>query len=881
MAISSDSAKILFNIGKYNQDTSLTIPPESRENKLSLKFEKQLLPQLPNFDTGFVFVYFYLKIEFEGEQIYKNNNYDTVFSTSPTGYDIRVDVDASPEVVVDNKYITLILNSAGLPSNGKYKITAKYWYSTLNPSGWTSETVVFEANLFYERKLPKLVEWYDNELPELLIKDNEAYTLNGNQPNIETEFVLYPPKNKAKKVNVFDNIQTITYLDYWSGGNEVVYTAFITHTFDTHIIETVEQLYDSFIVYTMNWCATYECLNDLYNTASNKSCNAAEGSEAKEKLNQATALVQQIRIGLGCGKESLPRLIEELNLLLDCSCGCLDETPVRIGMDNVVDDGDIQFITALDDTTLIDLSKGSTIVVDMQATNNTTEIQISNILENGNYRFIFENNASQQPQMTVTFGTGVFLDSNGDMPNVVLSNPETVISEFYADTDTTLRLQSININQAGVSSVSAMDGVEVDNTDPINPVVKLNNQTIASLHLADNSVQELSEQNVVQSGSVVTIDFSLGNKVNLTLTGGSNVDIFATNVSVGERYQVIVKSSDSNPVTASFDDGSYEDSDGQISEVNIAAGKHAILNFVAIAGTYAPLTLVSRSDSSGLVDGVINIQSGDGISVDNTSPQYPVINLNNASIQAVNKANTALQTGSNISLLNNNAKYLDGTSQDLGVLSGANTINFANGSTAYIETVSSDLTLSASNFSLGKAYRVIIRKKGSGSNVVNFNSSNFMYLTQQITMSEFTILGVDLMAVNIQSSVKLVVVGIHNTTEPTPNVRLQTLNTNSASGAVNIDFSLDNQLFTFNASSNITLSTSDISGIKQGRVYVFVVRTGGSSVDVNFSSTPFKDASGNGFTETIAENRIASFTFVGTEDLYGSQKVLNLTSKIV
>lgn len=444
MAITSDSVKIKFNIGSFDVDTTLDIPEKPLKNKFFLGIEKEIGAQIPNWDDSFNIITTLLKITFEGQVLYKNAQFDdAVFSVAPTDPDITIDQDtggADPQTVTALRNFHMVLDSDGAVANGRYTIESKFVYFGLSPAAYTVESITTIANLTYDRKQPILSEWYDQGIPTMSVTDAQSYVIGSVNATVNNEFVLSPPQNRTERTNTFTDIQNITYGSFWTGGNEMTYTARLDYNFTTYDIVTVEQKYDSFVIYYMDWCATYDCLNELYELATGGNCSVKQKGLYNDRWLKATSIIQQIQLGLGCGKETLSRLIEELNDVLDCECGCLDETPRLISSTNTIDAGDVQYIDALTANTVIDPTKGKVVFVNLDIGGNTTEIDITDIEKYGQYRFMLKN-TSQDPTMTATFTTK-FQGSAGAMASVAVANGKTVIVDFFAISDTVLQLVS-------------------------------------------------------------------------------------------------------------------------------------------------------------------------------------------------------------------------------------------------------------------------------------------------------------------------------------------------------------------------------------------------------------------------------------------------------
>ena len=440
MAITTDSAKIHFNIGSFNADTTLDVPSDALKNKLYLDIQKEIGEQLTNWDSDF-WIGVVLKITFEGAVLYKNPEFDNAtFSADPVDPDLKIYSDPpTPQEITNYRNFYMILGNDGVVSNGKYTIESKFVF--FNLSGlWAFDEATFVANLNYERKKPILSEWYDQGTPSMTVSDAQSYILGSISATVDTEFVLYPPLNKTAITNTFTDVQNVTYGSYWTGGNEINYTALIVYNFPSYIITTLEAKYDSFVVYFLDWCGTYNCLSELYNSANAENCSVKNQTVMQKLWLKATSLIQQIQLGLGCGKESISAKIAELNDTLDCECGCLDETPREITPINKISIGDVQIIEALTADTEVDLNLGKVSFINLDIGGATTEISAINIDKYGEYRFLFKN-TSQDPTMTATF-TSQFQDAAGTMVSVAVGNGLTVIVDFFAISDTVLQLVS-------------------------------------------------------------------------------------------------------------------------------------------------------------------------------------------------------------------------------------------------------------------------------------------------------------------------------------------------------------------------------------------------------------------------------------------------------
>src|SRR6056297_3214264 len=97
MAVSTDSAKIKFWVGDFNQDTTLTLPAQTLSNKLALEFDELISPQLTNWGDVPLDIYVLYKITFGGELIYENDDFESPSTVAPHSKpDITIVPDANP-----------------------------------------------------------------------------------------------------------------------------------------------------------------------------------------------------------------------------------------------------------------------------------------------------------------------------------------------------------------------------------------------------------------------------------------------------------------------------------------------------------------------------------------------------------------------------------------------------------------------------------------------------------------------------------------------------------------------------------------------------------------------------------------------------------------
>lgn len=438
MAVSTDSAKIKFWVGDFNQDTTLTLPAQTLSNKLSLEIDELISPQLTNWGATPRDIYVLYKITFNGELIYENDDFESPSTVAPpSDPDITIVPDANPateETITVNYYQGIETNTSGEIVSGNYVIQAKFVYWAAD-TAYGNETTTFTADFTWEEKQPVLTQWYDTTSPRLDITDNQSYIIGGVTADRDIEFNLKPPLNNAEIISIFDNVQKATYTAPWVGGNEVVYTVLLTYDFTDHEIINVQQKYDSFTIYFIDNCVIYNCLKDQYDIYKAATCGSKSAAIAKNTLFEATAIALQITQGLGCNSDELSQLIDDFNELLDCECGCVDETPRQLGSTSTVPEAERQTVTISGETTEVDLSEGSTVTF---AANSNTTLDVSNIEQYNTYRFIFFPNIGGGQEITFPAA-----DFNG-LTTETLVDQEILILTFYATSATELTLQSRN-----------------------------------------------------------------------------------------------------------------------------------------------------------------------------------------------------------------------------------------------------------------------------------------------------------------------------------------------------------------------------------------------------------------------------------------------------
>ncbi len=443
MAVTSSSAKVKFFVGDFNLSTeSLVLPASSQNNTLTLEIEELISPQLSGWGDTPLDIFALLSVDFEGENAYKNAEFDSPSTVSPpSNPEITITPNANPattESVVINTYVPLVTGDDGKIVSGNYTITAKFVYWAFD-TAYGFEEGTFTTDFQFTENTPSVTTPYNPGTPKLTITDGQTYQINGTTADRDTEFVLYPPENLTPIVNTFDNIQKVSYNSFFTGGNELKYTILLTYTFTDQIIVNAQQVYRPFTIFYVDECSIYSCLNNQYQILENTTCGAGDRVAAQETYWTATGIGFQIINGLGCAEDDLSGLIEGFNKLLDCDCNCLDSTPRQIGATSVIPVAERQSVTTDGALLTVDLSLGSTVSVNVLE--NIT-IAVSNIEQFNNYRFLFTTTSTDK-QVTFSFsqfrgGTGPIIASK------TVTADEILLTDFYSELQTELTLVSSN-----------------------------------------------------------------------------------------------------------------------------------------------------------------------------------------------------------------------------------------------------------------------------------------------------------------------------------------------------------------------------------------------------------------------------------------------------
>lgn len=442
MAVTSSSAKVKFYVGDFDVTTTIAdFPAATQNNTLSLEFEEFISPQLADWGTPLsLLIYVLFSVDYEGQNIYVNPQFNSFSPTiAPTDPDILITPNADPatsERSDENNFIPLITGTDGELSTGEYTVTARFVYRSNATGNFSSEDGVFTANFSFEEKTPILSNPYNPATPFLTLKDSQSYLIGGVQADRDTEFVLYPPQDGTPVTNLFDNIQQVTYTNFFTGGNNYTYTNLLTYDLSDKVIVNAQQKDGSDTIYDVDSCSLFTCLNNQYELTQSANCGNKVKEQAESALIDATVIAYQITEGLGCANQDLSGLITDFNNTLNCNCNCLNSTPRELGSNAIVTSDERLSVTADSATTDINLAGVSTIAVDVQA---TTTLNITNIEQFKNYRFVFTTGVGG---FGVTFPVSEFEGSAGALLDRFPSTSGTLILDFYSSSATILTLVS-------------------------------------------------------------------------------------------------------------------------------------------------------------------------------------------------------------------------------------------------------------------------------------------------------------------------------------------------------------------------------------------------------------------------------------------------------
>lgn len=168
------------------------------------------------------------------------------------------------------------------------------------------------------------------------------------------------------------------------------------------------------------------------------------------------------------------------------------------------------------------------------------------------------------------------------------------------------------VDQIGVESVSAGTGVFVDVDDPTAPVVSLDAGTQASLALADSAVQPSDLGDLAAKDTINNADWS-GTSLSIANggTGATSASAARANLGLGT---LAVKN------------------DVAVADID-ATGDPDEETFLRGDGAWSPIAVV----------GISSIGEGDGISIDDTDPEAPIVALDTATKNSLALADSAIQ----------------------------------------------------------------------------------------------------------------------------------------------------------------------------------------------------------------------------------------------
>jgi hypothetical protein len=146
------------------------------------------------------------------------------------------------------------------------------------------------------------------------------------------------------------------------------------------------------------------------------------------------------------------------------------------------------------------------------------------------------------------------------------------------------------------------------------------------------------------------------------------------------------------------------------------------------------------------------------IDIDSADAQNPIVSLAVEVTASLALADSALQSGDNVSVLTNDAGYIVGSFQDVGAQTSPYTINFASGSIAYLSFANAAITIDASSIIEGSEYKIIIRNSGAGSQDVTLTTDPFWSFAA-ISVGSTQVLGITFVCVDIGGTNYLVPTG--------------------------------------------------------------------------------------------------------------------------
>lgn len=451
MSITPDSAKIKFHVGSFDAVTPLNIPSDSLKNRFLLDIRKTIADQLPDWDSEFFWTWAVFKISFQGYDIHKHPQYDlTDFGpdiTPVTDPDMKIYLDDTPDEDVQiNKDFGIIMDSSGLPAAGKYVIDAKFVYIT-NEGGSAYQEFRIEADFKYEKLKPQPTHSYDSSpvAPFLTLQDKQLYVVNGVQADYSAEFALFPPQNQTVIETILNTTQFVTFNSFYTGGNEVELAVLLNYIYSTHEVITFESAYSDFTIFKIDSCAITACLKQLHLDYTNPGCFPFKKLKVSDKdMIEANAIALQLYAGRGC-RESLADALERFQKICNCSCDCISDDVQLIIAADTVQQSDVVHMTLVTDT-VIELGLKKVFFINLDSAIGQTLIEVNNIVEFAEYKFIFTaitgtQVATFQTNIESGTGTGFMLDPVSISDTGV--NNKAMLT-FFATSANKLLLQSRN-----------------------------------------------------------------------------------------------------------------------------------------------------------------------------------------------------------------------------------------------------------------------------------------------------------------------------------------------------------------------------------------------------------------------------------------------------
>jgi len=257
MPVTSSTARVEFFIGKFDTETSLTLPSVD-DNSMSLRFNPAISvsAQLAFFNN--TLIYALHRVTFNGTQIYQNPQYGASLLAIPTNPDMVI-TQGVPETVATNNYIPMVLDSTGKLANGTYVFETQFFYLSSASPTYAIELGTFTSAYSFNQVAPSLFQKYNTgSIPFLTTGDQADYDTQSVVPTWQTEIILYPPKNKTLITTILTNSSSTKVTSFFTGGNEMNLVSYFQYNLATSYINYVASAYDSFTIYNIDNCSIFE-----------------------------------------------------------------------------------------------------------------------------------------------------------------------------------------------------------------------------------------------------------------------------------------------------------------------------------------------------------------------------------------------------------------------------------------------------------------------------------------------------------------------------------------------------------------------------------------------------------------------------------------------